>query len=197
MTTPILAFSGPSGVGKTHLLVRLIPALARRGVSVAVLKHTSHRHRFDARGKDSERLRRAGARAAVIQGPVELALFAPPVTGARALARLLPPVDLVIAEGFKTEKLSRVEVHRRVVSRAFLCARDASVIAVVTDEEPPRRGLPVFASQEVEALADFVCSRFRVGRGARKRTGRSPTRARHALGGLSQAHPARRSGTRT
>ncbi len=152
---PILAFSGPSGVGKTRLLARLLPALRRRGLEVCVLKHTGHAHPFDRRVKDTERLRRAGALAAAIQGPAGLALFAPAVAGARALARLLPPCDLVLAEGWKGEPLPRVEVHRRRISRAFLCAGDRRVVAVVGDEAPPRP-LPLFAPDDVEGLADFV-----------------------------------------
>ncbi len=169
---PILAFSGPSGAGKTRLLVRLVPALTARGLTVGVLKHTGHVHPFDRRGKDTERLRRAGATAAAILGPEGLALFAPPVKDARSLARLLPPVDLVLAEGFKAERLPRVEVHRHEVSRDFLCAEDAAVVAVVTDEVPPR-GLPTFTPQEVEELADFVCAHLKLGR---PRRGRPPGR---------------------
>ncbi len=157
----IVAFSGPSGSGKTRLLVRLIPALRRRGVTVAALKHTGHPHPLDRRGKDSERLRRAGAAAVAIQGPHGLAFFGPPVRGARALARLLPEVDLILAEGFKSEPLRRIEVHRRAVSRSFLCSRDRRVVAVVSDEPPPRP-LPAFSPDQVEALADFLCRRFRL-----------------------------------
>ncbi len=166
--TPIVAFSGPSGAGKTRLLVRLIPLLRARGLRVGALKHSGHPHGLDRRGKDSERLRRAGAVAAAVQGPGELAWFGPPLRGgARALARLLPPVDLVLAEGFRSEPLTRVEVHRAAVSREFLCARDRRVIAVVSDEPPPRP-LPCFAPAEVEALAAFLCRR--IGR----RQGRAP-----------------------
>ncbi len=173
----ILAFSGPSGAGKTRLLVRLIPALIRRGITVAALKHAGHPHGLDRRGKDSERLRRAGARAVAIQGPLGLAFFGPPVGGLRALARLLPAVDLVLAEGFKSEPIPRVEVHRRAVSRTFLCARDRRVVAVVSDEVPPRP-LPAFSAGDVEALADFICRRLRLsGRVAKK------TIARGAEGG--------------
>ena len=57
---------------------------------------------------------------------------------ARALARLLPPVDLVLVEGWKDERLPRIEVHRRAVGRSFACARSRGFIAVVTDEPPPR-----------------------------------------------------------
>lgn len=165
--TRILAFSGPSGSGKTTLLVRLIPALVARGLSVAALKGSGHRHAFDRPGKDSARLRAAGAIAVAVQGPAELAWFGPPRPGgARALARLLPPVDLVLVEGFKTERLDRVEVHRRSVDERFLCAVDPGVIAVVSDEAPPC-SVPWFTAREVEALADFV-ARFARRRRPRK-----------------------------
>ncbi len=160
--TPIVAFSGPSGAGKTRLLVRLLRALAGRGLRVAALKHSRHPHPFDTPGKDSHRLRRAGALAVAVEGPAGAAWFGPPLGGARAMARLLPAVDLVVAEGFKAERLPRVEVHARRVSKEFLCVRDRRVMAVVSDEPPPR-ALPCFAHGEVEALADFLCRRFGLG----------------------------------
>ena len=166
--TPILAISGPSGVGKTTLLVKLIPALLARGIRVAALKHSGHPHTFDRPRKDSARLRRAGAIAVVVQGPVELAYFGPPVRGLRALARLLPPADLILAEGFKTEAIPRLEVHRGAVGAPFLCARDPRVVAVVSDEPPPRR-VPWFTTRDVDALAEFVASFALTGGRARGR----------------------------
>ncbi len=162
----VLAVSGPSGAGKTRLLVGLIPALERRGLRVGALKHAGHPHPLDRPGTDSARLRRAGALAVAVQGPAEMAFFGPPLRGGpRALARLLPPVDLVLAEGFKRQPLPRLEVHRRAVDRAFLCSRDRRVLAVVGDEPPPR-GLPFFRPSQVEALAEFLVKRLRLrGRG--------------------------------
>ena len=172
----ILAVSGPSGSGKTRLLTRLIPALRSRGLEVGALKHAGHAHPLDRRGKDSQRLRRAGAAAVAVQGPSELALFGPPLPGgARALARLLPEVDLVLAEGFRREPLPRLEVHRRAVSRAFLCQRDARVVAVVGDEPPPR-DLPRFRPSQIEALADFLVRRFRLARRPARPEGRVPVK---------------------
>jgi molybdopterin-guanine dinucleotide biosynthesis protein B len=170
---PIVGFSGPSGSGKTRLLVRLVPALVRRGLRVAALKHSGHPHGFDRRGKDSERLVRAGALAVAVEGPSALAYFGPPAGGSRAMARLLPPVDVIVAEGFRSERLWRVELHRRTIAPGFLCARDRRIVAVVTDEPPPRR-IPSFAPGEIDALADFLCRRFRLGRATRpsRRRGR-------------------------
>ena len=159
-SVPIVAFSGPSGAGKTTILVALLKELRARGLRVAVIKHSGHPHGFDVPGKDSDLLLRAGAAAVAVQGPAQLAIFgAPRPGGARALARLLPPADLVLVEGWKAGRLPRVEVHRRRVSREFACARSRGFIAVVSDEPPPR-DLPTFAPGEVGALADFLCGRL-------------------------------------
>jgi molybdopterin-guanine dinucleotide biosynthesis protein B len=161
---PVVAFSGPSGAGKTRLLVRLVQVLVSRGIRVAAIKHSGHPHGFDVPGKDSDLLLRAGAEAVAVQGPGQLAVFGPPRKGgARALVRLLPPVDLVLVEGWRSERLPRIEVHRRTVDRTFLCADQAGFIAVVADEPPPRK-LPAFAPGEVDRLAEFLRLRFRLGR---------------------------------
>ncbi len=164
----MVAVSGRSGAGKTRLLARLIPALARRGVSCAVVKHTRHPHPFDRPGKDTEVLRRAGAVAAAIEGPAGMAWFGPAAGGLDALVARMPPVALVLAEGFRDAPVPRVEVHRRRVAREFLCARDPRVFAIVTDEPPPR-AIPAFAPDEVEPLADLLCVRLALGRTPRRR----------------------------
>jgi molybdopterin-guanine dinucleotide biosynthesis protein MobB len=166
----VVAVSGFSGSGKTRLLARLIPALRARGVSTAVVKHTRHPHAFDRPGKDTDVLRRAGAAAAAIDGPEGMAFFGPPAGGLRAILRFLPRVDLVLAEGWKDAALPRVEVHRRKMAQPFLCAGDARVFAVVTDEPPPRP-VPSFRPDDVGPLADLLCARFGLGaaRGRRAR----------------------------
>jgi molybdopterin-guanine dinucleotide biosynthesis protein B len=172
-----VAVSGPSGSGKTRLLRRLLPVLAARGLRVAILKHTGHAHPLDRRGKDTEVLRRAGAVACAIQGPDAMALFGPPLAGARALAALLPPCDLVLAEGWRDEPLPRLEVHRRRVSRAFLCATDRRVFALVGDGPPPRP-LPRLDADDLVGIADLLIRRFslRVAAGKPRRGVRRPSR---------------------
>jgi molybdopterin-guanine dinucleotide biosynthesis protein B len=188
-----VAVSGWSGAGKTRLLVRLIPALARRGVSCAVVKHTRHPHPLDRPGKDTFVLRRAGAVAAAIEGPGETAWFGPAAGGLRALVALMPAVDLVLAEGFRDAPVPRIEVHRRRVSPEFLCARDRRVFAVVTDEPPPRP-VRAFGGNEVDPLADLICAELGLGRGGGRRVRSRRAARRERVPARSPARDPTRSG---
>jgi molybdopterin-guanine dinucleotide biosynthesis adapter protein len=85
---------GPSGSGKTLTLERTIRRLRRRGLRVAVLKH-SH-HRLAVEGKDTTRLRRSGSRV-VLFASDECVLFSD--WDPAELAAVLP-VDVVLVEGF-------------------------------------------------------------------------------------------------
>jgi molybdopterin-guanine dinucleotide biosynthesis adapter protein len=159
---PVVAVSGPSGAGKTTLLVKLLRVLSAGGIRVAAIKHSGHPHGFDVPGKDSDLLLRAGAEAVAVAGPSQLAVFGPPrAGGVRALVRHLPPVDLVLVEGWKSARLPRIEVHRRSVDRTFLCSGERGFVAVVSDEPAPGR-LPAFAPDEIERLAAFLRARFRL-----------------------------------
>jgi molybdopterin-guanine dinucleotide biosynthesis adapter protein len=155
---PRIAVVGFSGAGKTTLLERLLPALLRRGLSVAVVKHTWHAHDFDRPGKDSARLKAAGARAVFLAGPGSAAWFGPPPPKA-VIDRMLGPVDLILVEGGKELPVPKIEVHRRALGKPLLCGSDLRVFAVVTDARP-RRKLPRFSSDDVEPLADLVVARL-------------------------------------
>jgi molybdopterin-guanine dinucleotide biosynthesis protein MobB len=150
----IVAFVGPSDVGKTRLLVRLVRVLTGRGLTVVAIKHSHHRG-FDQKGSDSYRLRRAGASSVVVVGTRELALFGEAPGDPRELARLFGPVDLILCEGFKSSDLPKIEVHRRAVSHRFLCRSGPFFIAVVSDEPAPT-DLPRFGAGQIEALATWL-----------------------------------------
>ena len=58
---PVLGFAAYSGTGKTTLLEKLIPLLKARSIKVALIKHAHHDVDVDTPGKDTYRLRHAGA----------------------------------------------------------------------------------------------------------------------------------------
>ena len=61
-----VAVVGFSGAGKTCLLERLVPELAAGGLTIGYLKADAHKIDLDEEGKDTFRLRQAGASACAI-----------------------------------------------------------------------------------------------------------------------------------
>ena len=113
---PVLCFVGPSGVGKTTLLEQLIARFARAGVRVAAIKHDAHEFEMDREGKDSFRLRRAGACAVAISSRTQAAfLVSPPrpLPLAELVRRVPIDVDLILVEGHKQSDAPKIELHRR------------------------------------------------------------------------------------
>lgn len=84
---------------------RLVRALRRRGLSVAVVKHSDHAP--ELAGKDTDRFERAGARWVVFSGPRSFVTFrgefSPHV---RDL-----PCDVVLVEGYSRRRLGSVRVE--------------------------------------------------------------------------------------
>lgn len=157
----LLVVAAGSGAGKTTLLERLIPALAARGVRCAAVKLTHHDVDPDPEGKDSRRLRDAGAAAAVLGGPRVTSVFVPERRGVAALARLAADAaggtDLVLVEGGRGEPdLPRVEI---VPAGGVPVSPVGTLVALVCDDAL-RADVPVFRRDDVEALADHVRARF-------------------------------------
>jgi len=85
----VVCLAGLSNSGKTCLAERLVPILAARGLRVGYLKANAHRIDLDREGKDTDRLRRAGANAVAIHS-AEGAVHFPFGVGPR-LARHIDP----------------------------------------------------------------------------------------------------------
>ena len=101
----LLAFGGPSGVGKTTLVERLIPLLKAGGQRVSVIKHAHKRFDIDQPGKDSYRHREAGASEVLLASAHRMALLRElgddGLPELPALVAELAPCDWVLVEGFK------------------------------------------------------------------------------------------------
>lgn len=155
---PILKIIGYSGSGKTTLIEQLMPFLRKRGLRLAVIKHTSHCHELDYPGKDSHRLRKAGAEAVFVSSPAMVAMFRDTqeeLSVEQMLPHLPPGLDLVIAEGFKSGEHPYIEVFRKQVSKKLLGRNCSNLLAVVGDD-PGGLNAPRFHRDAIPAIGKFV-----------------------------------------
>ncbi len=111
---PMISFVAPSGTGKTTLVEQVIAALTARGLKVAGVKHDAHRIELDTKGKDSWRMREAGAETLLV-GENQLAWMsnegtAPPLEALVSL--FFADADVVIVEGYRSAGLPTVLVQR-------------------------------------------------------------------------------------
>ena len=107
---PAFGICGWSGSGKTSLIESVVPHLCKKGLKVAVLKHTHHEIQVDHPGKDSDRLFRSGADV-FLKGSKEGLVRSREVAhfSLAATLRSLPPTyDLVLVEGHKNLPLPKV-----------------------------------------------------------------------------------------
>ena len=155
---PILSIVGAHNSGKTTLLETLIPELKRRGLKIAVIKHTPHGFEMEREGKDSLRLFEAGSDVVVMSSSGKMVLTRR-ISGEIPLDDIvrdyLSFVDLVITEGFKGERKARIEVLKSAAAEDFLSAGMSNLIAVVGDYDA-EVGVPFFPRNAVEDLASFI-----------------------------------------
>ncbi len=136
---PILGFAAHSGTGKTTLLTQLIPTLKQDGLRIGLIKHSHHNFQIDQPGKDSFRLREAGAspvmlvsshRRAII---TEFSTITEPLLDEQLLAFDQSELDLILVEGFKATQFPKIELHRPSHNTSLLYPNDPSIIAVASD----------------------------------------------------------------
>lgn len=156
---PIVSVVGRSDSGKTTFLEKLIPALKRRGIRIAVVKHDSHGFEMDRPGKDTWRLRQAGADAVMISAPNQMALIRSGLEKEETLDQLAAmvdgAVDLVLTEGYKSGNKPKVEVSRQVIMNGELLCQDDELIAVVADGPRPTK-VPLYGLEDADAVADLL-----------------------------------------
>lgn len=148
---PILGFAAPSGTGKTTLLTQLIPQLKEHNIRVGLIKHSHHNFQIDKPGKDSFRLRVAGASPVMLVSSHRRAIiteFANPEEPSldEQLSHFDQScLDLILVEGFKSERFPKIELHRPSLSHPSLYATDSSIIAIASDQ-------PLSLAREIASL---------------------------------------------
>jgi molybdopterin-guanine dinucleotide biosynthesis protein B len=156
----IIGFAGWSGAGKTTLIVKLIPELNRRGLSVSTIKHAHHNFDLDQPGKDSYEHRAAGAEEVVVASANRVALMrelrGSPEPTVAELLRLLKRVDLVLVEGFKRDPLPKIEIFRAANGKPPMQPNDPRIVALISDVVETSAGLPQASIDDIAAAADLV-----------------------------------------
>ena len=167
----VFGVAGWSGMGKTTLLARLVPALIARGLAVSLIKHSHKDIEIDRPGKDSYRLREAGCEEVLLLGRSRWALMHE-LRGAAEpslddLLDRLRDVDLVLVEGFKHGDFPKLEVWRAEVGKPTLWPEWPGIRAIASDDAPPMPEAVSAASParlplaDIEAVADFVIAHAR------------------------------------
>ncbi len=162
---PIVGLVGSSGSGKTTLLERMLPVLGGAGWRVAVIKHAGRGFDLEEHGKDSHRVREAGAAQVLVASRDRWALLVERADRRdepslhELVGRFDPAeIDLIVVEGFAHEGHPKIEVYRPAHGRAPVAwPADASVVAVATDE-PLETGHDVarLDLNRPEAVAAFI-----------------------------------------
>ncbi len=157
---PLLGFAAYSGTGKTTLLEALLPKLTAAGLRIGLLKHAHHDFDVDKPGKDSYRLRKAGASQMLIASRNRHALMTETPYAEAEFDYLLTrfdaeKLDMILVEGCKNIAFPKIELHRAEVGKPWLYPHDENIIAIAADETV-ETDLPQMHINDLDAIADFV-----------------------------------------
>lgn len=161
LNIPILGFAAYSGTGKTTLLEALLPKLTDAGLRIGMLKHAHHNFDVDQPGKDSHRLRKAGASQMLISSRNRFALMTETPESESEFDYLLTrfdedKLDVVLVEGCKNIAFPKIELHREEVGKPWLHPNDENIIAIASDSGELDSDLPQMNINDLEAIAQFV-----------------------------------------
>ncbi|HCG6404367.1 TPA: bifunctional molybdopterin-guanine dinucleotide biosynthesis adaptor protein MobB/molybdopterin molybdotransferase MoeA [Vibrio parahaemolyticus] len=161
LNIPILGFAAYSGTGKTTLLEALLPKLTEAGLRIGMLKHAHHNFDVDKPGKDSYRLRKAGASQMLIASRNRFALMTETPEAEAEFEYLLTrfdedKLDVVLVEGCKNIAFPKIELHREEVGKPWLFPHDENIIAIASDSAELDSELPQMNINDLDAIAQFV-----------------------------------------
>ncbi|EGR1478806.1 bifunctional molybdopterin-guanine dinucleotide biosynthesis adaptor protein MobB/molybdopterin molybdotransferase MoeA [Vibrio parahaemolyticus] len=161
LNIPILGFAAYSGTGKTTLLEALLPKLTKAGLRIGMLKHAHHNFDVDKPGKDSYRLRKAGASQMLIASRNRFALMTETPEAEAEFEYLLTrfdedKLDVVLVEGCKNIAFPKIELHREEVGKPWLYPHDENIIAIASDTAELDSELPQMNINDLDAIAQFV-----------------------------------------
>ena len=158
---PVISVVGWSNSGKTTFLTKLVRELKARGYRVGTVKHHHGDVEFDKPGKDTWQHSRAGADAVSLAGKCGFFVYKkcenPSLDD---VSSLMPEMDIIITEGFKSENTPKIEVRRRHQQESSPAAAAEELIALVEEtsviKQTDGETVPCFAPGDAGGVADLL-----------------------------------------
>ncbi len=143
------------------MIERLIPELTRVGYRIATVKHAGHGFELDTEGKDSWRHKQAGASAVVVLSKGSMAMFADvseEIKVEEIRDRFLDSeIDLIIAEGWKSEDYPKIAVVREHLGEVTVSTE--GLLAIVS-MKPIQSSVPCFDRDDIQNLAELIVRHY-------------------------------------
>ncbi|TJX15411.1 molybdopterin-guanine dinucleotide biosynthesis protein B [Tissierella creatinini] len=160
MIPVISIIASKSNVGKTTVLCNIISEIKRRGYRVATIKHDVHGFEIDHPGKDTWLHAQAGADLVAISSFNKMAIIEK-LEREYSLDQMIEKinnVDIIITEGYKTEKKPKLEVFRKGISEE-LYSNEEDLFGIITDA-PLDIKVPQFGFFQIDKVVDLIEDKF-------------------------------------
>ncbi|KMP11524.1 molybdenum cofactor guanylyltransferase [Candidatus Nitromaritima sp. SCGC AAA799-C22] len=163
--TPFLCFAGFSGVGKTTLVEKLVARFSKERIRVGYYKHDSHRFQMDKPGKDTDRVRNAGAGIVAINDPAHFGVLADNDFKQRTIVHALEQCDCILIEGYKQSPFNKI-VFLDAEGKLPIAQDSPGIRAIVHQGKGAlghfvEQGIPLFHWDEIDKIFDFVNAHFK------------------------------------
>ncbi len=158
---PIISFVGYHNSGKTTLILSIITEIMSKGISVGVIKHDPKgKAIIDEGAKDSARFYKAGVEKVAIISANFAAIKIRGDQRLEKIAELIENVDIIIAEGFKSNNsVPKIWVERNENEEVNLNGI-SPIIATIGkqryDDKKVNWKYPYYNRDQIADITDFI-----------------------------------------
>ena len=167
--TKIIGISGWSGSGKTQLMSKLIKYFVKEcNLRVGALKHAHSSFEIDKKGKDSYKFFKSGASSVIVSSSKQWAMINKVDSIEPSLKELLKNFknnfDLILVEGWKFDKIKKVEVFRASINKPILCNKYDNFVAIATTSKnlKIKKKIPILNLNNVTEVGNFILKYFNI-----------------------------------
>lgn len=157
----IIAVCGVKNSGKTTLLVKLVEALSKEGIRVAVIKHDGHDFTCDVPGTDSYKLHQAGAYGTAVFSDYRTFIHKEGCQEReQELIRQFPEADIILIEGMKNSNYAKIEVIRKEISE-YPVSNPQGRFLIATDWDLQKFDEPARNIDDIESILEEIVKKER------------------------------------